>query len=74
MRPIQPYQQGLPTNVPGPAQQAMQRGRTLYNQNPADMARAMGAIPGSLRWWLIVNGAGMGQQNPSQARWQPPYR
>lgn len=48
----------------------MQRGRTLYNQNPADMARAMGAIPGSLRWWLIVNG-GMSQHNPGA---QQPYR
>ena len=64
MRPIQPYQQGLPTTQPGMAMDAMQRGRTLYGQNPQDLARAMGAVPGSLRWWLIVNG---GQQ-------QQPYR
>lgn len=55
MRPVQPYQQGLPTNRPGPAMDAMQRGRSLYGTNPQDQARAMGAIPGSLRYWLIMN-------------------
>lgn len=38
-RPDQPYSQGSPANVPGAAQDAMQRGRGLYGWNPMDQQR-----------------------------------
>lgn len=44
MKPIQPYQPGLPTNQQGQALQAMLAGRTLYGQNPMDEKRKHGLL------------------------------
>ena len=49
MIPIQPYQRGLPTFVPGHALSNMIAGRTGYGHNPQDLKRlALYGNPGAL--------------------------
>jgi hypothetical protein len=55
-RATQPYRQqpGM-GRAPGPALDAMTRGRTLFGQNPQDLQRQLQAAqPGSL-WWHILS-------------------
>jgi len=72
MRPIQPYQRGLPTFTPGHALTNMIAGRDMQGRNPQDLRRlALFGNPGALAMLIAASSRPIA---PYPMRSAEPYR